>query len=115
MSSNPTDDTPGPSPDGQETRTGIVLSGHRSPMAWTLVFTKLTVEVDGEPSKGSWRKRFIAAGPGKHRIQVYFGYIGMPRGGEASTTVHIPDGATVTMAYRAPNLMTAPGRLEIRR
>jgi hypothetical protein len=84
-------------------------------MAWTLVFTKLTVEVDGEPSKGSWRKRFIAAGPGKHRIQVYFGYIGMPRGGEASTTVHIPDGATVTMAYRAPNLMTAPGRLEIRR
>jgi hypothetical protein len=101
--------------DGAGTSTGITVSAHHSPMAWTLHFTRLTVEVDGEPSTGSWRKRFIPTGPGEHRVVVYFGYVGMPRCGEASVTVEVPSGGAVALAFRAPNLMTAPGRLEVRR
>jgi hypothetical protein len=95
-------------------RTGITISGHHSPMAWILVFTKLTVEIDGRPVVGSWRKHFIPTDPGDHHIDVFFNYIGQPRCGEASVDVQVQKGSAVALAYRAPNLMTSPGRLEIR-
>ncbi len=101
--------------DGALPSTGITVSAHHSPMAWTLHFTRLTVEVDGSASTGSWRRRFIPTGAGEHRVEVYFGYVGMPRCGEGSVTVDVPSGRVVALAYRAPNLITAAGRLEIRR
>ena len=97
-----------------ERRTGITISGHHSPMNWILVFTKLTVEIDGCPVTGSWRKHFIPTDSGDHHIEVYFKYIGQPRCAEASVDIQVPEGETVGLAYRAPNLMTAPGRLEVR-
>lgn len=95
-------------------RTGLTISGHHSPMNWILVFTKLTVEIDGEPVIGSWRKHFIPTDPGDHHIDVYFKYIGQPRCAEASVDIRVGKGKTVALAYRAPNLLTAPGRLEVR-
>jgi hypothetical protein len=95
-------------------RTGIIISGHHSPMAWILVFTKLTVEIDGRPVVGPWRKHFILTEPGDHHIDVFFNYIGQPRCGEASVDVQVQEGSAVALAYRASSLMTSPGRLEIR-
>jgi hypothetical protein len=95
-------------------RTGIIISGHHSPMAWILVFTKLTVEIDGRPVVGPWRKHFIPTEPGDHHIDVFFNYIGQPRCGEASVAVQVQEGSAVALAYRASSLMTSPGRLEIR-
>jgi hypothetical protein len=95
-------------------RTGITVSGHHSPMNWILVFTKLTVEVDGQPFVGSWRKRFIPTEPGEHRVSVFFTYIGQPRCAEASARATVPDGGIAALAYRAPNILTSPGRLEVR-
>jgi hypothetical protein len=95
-------------------RTGIIISGHHSPMAWILVFTKLTVEIDGRPMVGPWRKHFIPTEPGDHHIDVFFTYIGQPRCGEASVDVQVQKGSAVALAYRASSLMTSPGRLEIR-
>ncbi|HVB94054.1 MAG TPA: hypothetical protein VND67_07030 [Acidimicrobiales bacterium] len=83
-------------------------------MNWILVFTKLTVEIDGRPVVGSWRKHFIPTGPGDHHIDVYFKYVGQPRCAEASLDIHVGEGEVVALAYRAPNLLTAPGRLEPR-
>ncbi len=95
-------------------RTGITISGHHSPMNWILVFTKLTVEIDGNPVIGSWRKHFIPTDPGEHHVNVFFKYIGQPRCAEASVDIEVEEGETVGLAYRAPNLMTAAGRLEVR-
>ena len=95
--------------------TGITVAGHFSPMMWSLLFTKLTVEIDGEPHRGRWRRRFLPTGAGSHRVAVFFAYVGNPRCGEASVEVEVPDGTTVALAYKAPNLPTAPGRLEARR
>ena len=95
--------------------TGITVAGHFSPMMWSLLFTKLTVEIDGEPHRGRWRRRFLATGPGEHRVDVSFAYVGNPRCGPASLVVRVPEGTTVALAYKAPNLPTAPGRLEARR
>ena len=94
--------------------TGITVSGHHSPMAWILVFTKLTVEIDGEPFVGSWRKHFIPTPSGPHQVSVFFRYIGQPRCAEASVSVVVPEEGIAALAYRAPNLMTSPGRLEVR-
>ena len=94
--------------------TGITVSGHHSPMAWILIFTKLTVEIDGEPFVGSWRKRFIPTEPGTHHVSVFFRYIGQPRCAEASVSVQVGEDGIAALAYRAPNLMTSPGRLEVR-
>jgi len=96
------------------TSTGIVVAGHFNVMQWTLLFTKLTVEVDGAPHPGRWRRRFVPTGPGRHQVAVYFGYVGAPRAGEATVEVVVPDGDTARLAYRAPALMTAPGRLVVR-
>jgi hypothetical protein len=104
-------DSPKPDP----SPTGISVSAHHSPMAWTLIFTKLTVEIDGQPFVGRWRRRFVPTTPGEHRVDVHFRYVGVPRGGEGSVTVEVPTGGVVRLAYRAPNLVTSPGRLEIRR
>jgi hypothetical protein len=104
-----------PEPRPEPSPTGVAVSAHHSPMAWTLVFTKLTVEIDGEPVVGRWRRRFVPTSPGQHRVEVYFRYVGVPRGGEGSVMVEVPEGGVVRLAYRAPNLVTSPGRLEIRR
>lgn len=95
-------------------RTGVTIAGHHSTINWILVFTKLTVEIDGEPHVGSWRRHFIPVEAGDHHVAVYFKYIGQPRCGEASVDIHVQDGIITGLAYRAPNLLTMPGRLEVR-
>ncbi|MHB1711027.1 MAG: hypothetical protein ACYCV7_06445 [Acidimicrobiales bacterium] len=95
-------------------RTAVTISGHHSTINWILVFTKLTVEIDGRPHVGSWRKHSIPIEPGDHHVDVYFKYIGQPRCGEASVDIHVPAGTTTGLAYRASNVLTLPGRLEVR-
>ena len=97
--------------DGDDAATGISVAGHFSVLNWTLVFTRLTVEVDGEPHRGRWRRRFIPTTPGEHRVDVSFGYVGIPYAGEASVVVRVPEGRVVRLAYRAPGVPTGTGRL----
>jgi len=100
---------------GEPAPTGITVAGHFSPMMWSLLFTGLTVEIDGAPHRGRWRRRFLPTAPGRHRVEVFFAYVGNPRCGAASLEVEVAGGTTVPLAYKAPNLPTAPGRLEARR
>jgi hypothetical protein len=43
----------------------IRVNGRHSPMAWLLYLTKLTIEVDGTPEKGSWGDRTVSVAPGR--------------------------------------------------
>jgi len=89
------------------------IKGRHSPMAWLLYATKLTIEVDGTPEKGSWGDRTISVAPGRHEVKIYFKYITKSRCCEASVTVNATDGQTIAMEYRTPMMMTAPGRLTV--
>lgn len=91
----------------------VRVNGRHSPMAWLLYATKLTIEVDGVPQKGSWGDRTISVPPGRHEVKVYFKYITKPRCCEARVTVDTVDGQTVAMEYRTPMMMTSPGRLTV--
>jgi hypothetical protein len=91
---------------------GIEIIGRHNPLQWLLYFTKLTVEVDGQPQPGPWRKqRFIAVSPGEHRVNVFFKYLAKARCCEAETVVQVAPGQTTRLQYRAPQLMTSPGKL----
>lgn len=94
-------------------QTTIRVNGRHNPLAWLLYFTKLTVEVDGTPERGSWGDRTISVAPGRHEVKVYFKYIAKARCCEAGVTVDAADGQTVALQYRTPMLMTAPGRLTV--
>ena len=91
----------------------IRINGRHSPMAWLLYLTKLTIEVDGTPEKGSWGDRTIAVAPGRHEVKVYFKYLTKTRCCEASAIIDTTNGQTVAMEYRTPMMMTAPGRLTV--
>lgn len=93
-------------------QTGIFVNGHHNPLAFFLYLTHLTIEVDGQPQAGDWKNRFVPAAPGDHQLSVYFWYLGKKRCCEASITVRVPDGAVTSLRYKAPQLMTSPGRLE---
>ena len=82
-------------------------------MAWLLYLTKLTIEVDGTPQRGSWGERTISVPPGPHEVRVYFKYIAKARCCEAAATVNTADGQTVAMEYRSPIMMTSAGRLTV--
>lgn len=91
----------------------ISIHGRHSPMAWLLYLTKLTVEIDGVPERGSWGERTISVAPGRHEVKIYFKYLTKSRCCEAGVTVETAPGQTVAMQYRTPMMMTAPGRLTV--
>jgi hypothetical protein len=91
----------------------IRINGRHSPMAWLLYATKLTIEVDGTPERGSWGDRTVSVTPGRHEVKIYFKYITKARCCEAWAKVDAVDGQTIAMEYRTPMMMTAPGRLTV--
>jgi hypothetical protein len=92
---------------------GIEIIGRHNPLAWLLYFTKLTIEVDGQPQQGPWRRqRFIAVPPGEHTVKVFFKYLAKARCCEAGTVVQVAPGHVTGLEYRAPQLMTSPGKLK---
>ncbi|MER5432327.1 hypothetical protein [Streptomyces sp. NPDC002588] len=93
------------------TQTGFSIQGRHNPMQVFLYFIGLTVEVDGKAHKGAWRSRFIPTTPGSHQVNVYFRYLFKTRCCEAGITVEVREGQMVELEYRAPQLMTSPGRL----
>jgi hypothetical protein len=93
---------------------GIEVTGRHNPLAWLLYFIKLTVEVDGQAEQGSWRlQRFTAVTPGEHTVKVFFKYFTKARCCEAGTVVQVEPGQVIRLDYRAPQLMTSPGKLKV--
>ena len=93
----------------------IRINARHSPMAWLLYLTKVTIEVDGTPEKGSWGDRTVSVSPGRHEVKIYFKYMTKARCCEAGVTVSATDGQTIVMEYRTPMMMTAPGKLAVLR
>jgi hypothetical protein len=90
----------------------LVVQARHNPLAWILYFTKLTVEVDGDAHVGRWGERTVSISPGPHDVKVFFKYLMKARAGEAAISVVASEGTAVPISYKAPNLMTSPGRIE---
>ncbi|MFE9454652.1 hypothetical protein [Streptomyces sp. NPDC006739] len=95
------------------TRTGISIEGRHNPMQVFLRFVRLTVEVDGKAQSGAWRNRFVPLAPGSHRVNVFFRYLFKARCCEAAVTVQVTADQPVKLEYRAPQILTSPGRLTV--
>ncbi len=94
-------------------QTGVAVVGRHTSLNWTLLFTKLTVEVDGEPHVGSWRGVVVPTSPGDHEVRVFFRYVGQPRCGEAEGRVTVGEGRLTRLRYRAPAVITSGGALDV--
>jgi hypothetical protein len=93
---------------------GIEVIGRHNPLQWLLYFTQLTVEVDGEPQRGPWRRqRFIAAPAGQHRVNAFFRYLTMARACEAVLDIQVSPGQVARLEYRAPIFVTSKGKLRV--
>ena len=96
-----------------DSNTGIKVTGHHLAMAWILYFVKMTVEVDGSPSVGTWNSRFVPLSSGNHEVKVFFKYLMKPRCGEAGTTITLNEGQILSIDYKAPFLMNQDGKLTV--
>jgi len=91
----------------------VTIVAKHSPLAWALYFSKLTVEIDGQSSVGRWGNRIIELSPGRHEVKVFFKYLFKPRCGEAVVTVNVENDENTNIEYRAPALMSSPGKIRI--
>jgi hypothetical protein len=92
----------------------LLVTAKHNPLAWILYFCKLSVEVDGDAQPGKWGQRPVSVAPGPHDVKVYFKYLMKARCGEAAVNVVATDGHTVAIEYKAPKLMTNPGRIAVK-
>ena len=93
---------------------GIEASGRHNPLAWILYLIPLTVEVDGQATKGPWgTPRFVPVPPGQHQVSIYFPYLGRSRCCEGKATVSVAPGQVTKVAYKAPIFMFSPGKLTV--
>jgi len=97
----------------QQGQATLHVTCRHSPLAWLLYMTRLTVEVDEAAQAGGWGERTIPLSPGAHEVKVHFKYFTKARCGEARTHFVAAEGATISLRYRAPRLMTSPGRIEL--
>ena len=88
----------------------IVVDAGHSPMAFLLYFSKITVTIDGVPESGPWGSRSREVPAGAHTVGVSFRYFGRDCG-KAAINVDVPPQGTATLRYRAPFLVSSPGKL----
>jgi hypothetical protein len=92
---------------------GISVHTHFNPLAIFLYFVKPVVDVDGEQQRVRWGDTFIPAGPGQHTVTIWFPYLTWKQTGKASLAVDVPSAGAASVRYKAPQLMTRPGKISL--
>ena len=90
----------------------IAVAAKHSPLAVFLYLTKFVVEVDGNPSEGSWGQRFVPVAPGPHTVRMWFRYLGRPAG-LAEVSINVAAGTASAMSYRAPMFAFSSGTVKV--
>src|SRR5689334_14904815 len=92
---------------------GIAVHTRFNPLAIFLYLVKPIVDVDGEQQQVRWGDAFIPAGPGQHTVTIWFPYFMWKQTGKASVAVDVPSAGAVRVTYKAPQLMTRPGKISL--
>jgi hypothetical protein len=81
--------------------TGILVKCRVHPLALVLLVCRTTIMVDGASVRGRWGEHFFPCGPGSHRVEVSFRYLGKQLG-HAVIEVPVAESATVRVTYQSP-------------
>jgi hypothetical protein len=91
--------------------TGISVNARFIPLQFLLYLCKPSFVIDnGDPIVSSWGKSFFSLTPGEHTVSCYFRYVFFPRAAESSTVVHVPPNQVVELIWKAPLIVTSPGK-----
>jgi hypothetical protein len=81
------------------------------PLSFFLYACHPRIEVDGNVTHAKWGDHALEVPPGEHTVSIYFAYLMMPRCGENSVRVNVPDGGAVNIRYSAPMIMVMKGNI----
>lgn len=97
-----------PSAEGVAPLTGIRVTTRRPIPVST--FRKVRLAVDGGPVMiRPWGTSFLPADPGVHVVRCWYPRSFFLRGGDASTTVQVPEAGIVSIEYTGPVIGWDPG------
>lgn len=69
------------------------------PLAWTLYFVQLIIEIDNIPHRTHWGLHQFELAPGSHDMQIYFSYRGKKKRGARQISFDITAGETKKFSY----------------
>jgi hypothetical protein len=93
--------------------TGIQLTAKIFPLAFIALLFKPFVEIDGQPTRGTWSTQFIPTTAGNHSITVYWKYFGFFPSNRATMQITVPEGQTVPVRYRTSWMVFLPGKIAV--
>ncbi|MEI7813233.1 MAG: hypothetical protein WCJ13_00390 [Coriobacteriia bacterium] len=68
-----------------------------------------TIEVDGEPTQGTWGLNTLTVPPGQHTLKMYHRWLIIRQAYASSTTVDVAEGQTVSLGWYAGAAAIRPG------
>ena len=95
------------------TQSGVFITTQRFPLAWLFWTFKTDVSIDEETVVVPWGTHFFNLAPGRHRIRIGFHYLWAKDMGADEIECEIERGATITLTYRSPFLVTSKGSIVI--
>ncbi|MFN2593995.1 MAG: hypothetical protein ABR579_03785 [Actinomycetota bacterium] len=95
-----------------QSTTGISVKTSFFFLQFILFFFQPTIVVDGNAQKAKWGEAFFPTTAGDHSVTIYFKYLFVKEAGSASINVHVPEGQTVRVTYRAPWIVFMSGKIK---
>ena len=68
-----------------------------------------TIEVDGEPTVGSWGLNTLTVSPGQHTLKAYHRWLIIRQAYASSTTIDVAEGQTVRLGWHTGAAAIRPG------
>jgi hypothetical protein len=99
--------------DSHPSRTGVLLTTRRFPLAWLFWTFKTDVSIDGEAAVVPWGTHFYQLAPGRHSIRVGFRFMWGKDMGADEVECDVVQGQTTTVTYRSPFLVTSAGSIRV--
>jgi hypothetical protein len=91
--------------------TGIELTTKYFILNFLIVIFPLTINIDGQETKGKWGTQFYPAQPGNHSVTVSWKLYWFLSVNKATTTVSLTDGQVARLQYYAPWIFLLSGKL----
>ncbi|MEY2461311.1 MAG: hypothetical protein QOG30_3141 [Acidimicrobiaceae bacterium] len=91
--------------------TGIELTTKYFVLSFLIVIFPLTINIDGQDTKGKWGTNFYPVPAGTHTITVSWKAYWFLPVQKATTSVTISEGQVVRLQYYAPWFFLLPGKL----
>lgn len=93
------------------TPTGIELTAKYFVLNFLIVIFPLTINIDGQDTKGKWGTSFYPVQPGNHTVTVSWKAYWFLPVNKATITTSLAEGQVARLQYYAPWFFLLPGKL----